>query len=107
MICLSGSVVPRGSSSSATRFPLLNTHTPSASSVNPPPHAANTRSFQANIAVISAGVWGRVIKVRLSPLRRSKVCRHLPTDVVIWKVVFPNGMEVKGTSVDETRPRVY
>ena len=35
------------------------------------------------------------------------MCRHRPTEVVIWKVVFPKGMEVKGTSVEETSPRVY
>lgn len=28
-------------------------------------------------------------------------------DVVIWKVVLPRGMEVKGTLVGDTRPTVY
>ena len=28
-------------------------------------------------------------------------------EVVIWKVVLPNGMEVKGTAVEDTSPRLY
>lgn len=35
------------------------------------------------------------------------MCRHRPTEVVTWKVVFPRGREVKGTGVGETRPMVY
>lgn len=34
------------------------------------------------------------------------MCRHRPTEVVIWKVVFPSGREVKGTAVGETKPIV-
>ena len=34
------------------------------------------------------------------------MCRHRPTEVVTWKVVFPSGREVKGIEVGETRPIV-
>ena len=34
------------------------------------------------------------------------MCKHRPTEVVTWKVVFPSGREVKGTGVGETRPMV-
>lgn len=47
------------------------------------------------------------MKTRLRPRFRSYVWRDRPTDVVIWKVVFPKGIEVKGTLVGETNPTVY
>lgn len=47
------------------------------------------------------------MKTRLSPRLRSYVCRDLPTEVVIWKVVLPSGMEVKETSVGDTSPTVW
>lgn len=72
-----------------------------------PPHAARTTFFHAKVAVIFSGVWGRVIKTRFSPRRKSYVCSDRPTEVVIWNVALPSGIEVKGTSVGETRPTVY
>ena len=54
-----------------------------------------------------SGVCGLVRKMRLSPRRKSYVCKLLPTDVVTWKVVLPRGTEVKGTGVGDTRPTVY
>lgn len=57
--------------------------------------------------MISAGVWGRVMKTRLSPRLRSYVCSARPTEVVIWNVVLPRGIEAKGTPVGETRPMVW
>lgn len=53
-----------------------------------------------------SGVCGRVRKTRFRPFRRSYVWRHLPTDVVIWKVVLPSGRTVNGTAVAEMRPIV-
>jgi hypothetical protein len=48
-----------------------------------------------------------VRKTRFRPRFRSYVCRHRPTEVVIWKEVFPNGIDVNGTAVEDTRPMVY
>jgi hypothetical protein len=53
-----------------------------------------------------SGVCGLVRKMRLSPRRKSYVCKLLPTDVVTWKVVLPRDTEVNGTGVGETRPTV-
>lgn len=47
------------------------------------------------------------MKTRFRPRLRSYVCRDRPTDVVIWNVVLPRGMEVNGTLVGETNPTVY
>jgi hypothetical protein len=46
------------------------------------------------------------MKTRFRPLFKSYVCRHRPTEVVIWNVVFPSGRVVKGTVVGETKPTV-
>lgn len=96
----------RGISSSAVILPRLKVHTPRADCASCPPHAAKTRSFHAKLAVMKSGVCGRVMKLRLRPLRRSYVCRLRPTEVVSWKVVFPSGILVKGTEVGETNPTV-
>lgn len=48
-----------------------------------------------------------MMKTRFKPRLRSYVWRDRPTEVVIWKVVLPNGIEVKGTLVGETNPTVY
>jgi hypothetical protein len=55
---------------------------------------------------MSSGAFGRVRKTRWRPRVRSYVCRHLPTEVVIWKVVLPRGIDVNGTEVDDTKPIV-
>ena len=34
------------------------------------------------------------------------MCKLLPIEVVIWKVVLPRAMDVNGTSVEETSPNV-
>lgn len=95
-----------GISSSPTFFPLSNTHNATWLPVASPPQAANILSFQAIVAVISAGVSGLVRKTKLRPFARSYVCRHLPTEVVTWNVVLPSGREVNGTEVEETKPIV-
>ena len=104
--CRTDSFIPAGISSSSIFLALLKTHIPPLSSVSLPPHAANSRSLKANIAVMTSGVWGLVIKVRFNPLRRSYVCKHRPTEVVIWKVDLPSGTEVNGTLLEETSPKV-
>jgi hypothetical protein len=101
-----GSAAPRALSSSATFFPRWNTQTPLSSPGKDPPQAAKTRSFQAHVAVIVAGVCGLVKKIKLRPCRKSYVCKQRPTDVVIWNVVFPTATEVKGTRVGDTSPKV-
>lgn len=60
-----------GSSSSATLFPLWNTQNPWPSPWRESPQAAKTFSFQATVAVISAGACGRVMKTRFRPRFRS------------------------------------
>ena len=47
------------------------------------------------------------MKTRFRPFFKSYVWSERPTEVVIWKVVFPSGREVNGTSVGDTRPTVY
>jgi hypothetical protein len=101
------SMPPRGSSSSATFFPRWKIHTPRSELLLGPDQAAKTTFFHASVAEISSGVWGRVMKTRLSPRLRSYVWRERPTEVVIWKVVLPSGSAVKGTLVGDTRPTVY
>ena len=56
--------------------------------------------------MIKYGVWGLLRKTRASPRLRSYVCSDWPTEVVIWKVVLPSGIDVKGTEVGETSPMV-
>ena len=100
------SLQSRGICSSACFLPRLNTHTPLCSPASFPPHAANTLSFHAALAVMTSGVCGRVTKTRFNPLFRSYVCKLRPTEVDIWNVVLPNGTVVKGTAVGDTRPMV-
>lgn len=47
------------------------------------------------------------MKTKCSPRFKSYVCSERPTEVVIWKVVLPSGIEVKGMLVGDTRPTVY
>lgn len=47
------------------------------------------------------------MKTRFKPRLRSYVWRDRPTEVVIWKVVLPRGIDVKGTLVGDTNPTVY
>lgn len=105
--CSMGSSKAAGASSSAILFPRLKTQTPPGAPDPEPPHAAKTLSFQAHVAVISSGVCGRLKNTKCRPRRKSYVWRHRPTEVVIWKVVFPSGIELKGTMVGETSPRVF
>lgn len=106
-ICLTGSWDCAGISNSPTFPPRLRIQMPCSPPGSSRPHAAKTRSFQAHVAVIGSGVSGLLRKTRLSPFRRSYVWTQRPTEVVSWNVVLPNGIEVKGTAVGETKPTVW
>lgn len=95
-----------GTSKDATLLPRLKTHAPPGDPGRKLPQAAKTLSFQEWTAVIVSGVWGRLTNTKLSPRRKSYVCKEFPTEVVIWYVAFPKRTQVNGTAVGDTKPNV-